>query len=71
MVEPLPGDSLRHFSDLALHHSVHALAQIFGVCPLDEHDWVLVAAFSLPVLLLDELLKYISRQRSSSGQFEA
>ena len=24
MVEPLPGDSLRHFSDLALHHSVHA-----------------------------------------------
>lgn len=47
------------------------LAQIFGVCPLDEHDWVLVAAFSLPVLLLDELLKYISRQRSSSGQFEA
>ncbi|CAK9072944.1 unnamed protein product [Durusdinium trenchii] len=43
------------------------LAQIFGVCPLDAHDWVLVAAFSLPVLILDELLKYISRQRSEDS----
>ena len=42
------------------------LAQIFGVCPLDGHDWLLVAAFSLPVLILDELLKYISRQRRDS-----
>lgn len=42
------------------------LAQIFGVCPLDGHDWLLVAAFSLPVPILDELLKYISRQRRDS-----
>ena len=24
------------------------------MCPLDAHDWMLVALFSLPVLLLDE-----------------
>lgn len=46
------------------------LASVFGVCPLDGHDWVLVAAFSLPVLLLDEILKFISRERRSSSDSE-
>eukprot|EP00438_Fugacium_kawagutii_P009353 Skav212071 [mRNA] locus=scaffold867:51197:54487:+ [translate_table: standard] len=47
------------------------LASVFGVCPLDAHDWVLVAAFSLPVLLLDEILKFLSRERRSSSDSEA
>jgi len=44
-----------------------ALASIFGVCPLDAHDWMLVALFSLPVLLLDEVLKFFSRQQRTSN----
>ena len=42
------------------------LANFFGVCPLDAHDWMLVAAFSLPVLVLDEVLKYASRMQRES-----
>jgi Ca2+-transporting ATPase len=36
-------------------------SQIFGCCPLDLHDWVLVLAFSFPVILIDEVLKFIGR----------
>ncbi|CAJ1371605.1 unnamed protein product [Effrenium voratum] len=38
------------------------LAKIFAVCPLDWHDWVLVMAFSFPVIILDEVLKFFGRQ---------
>merc|ERR1719183_786013 len=31
---------------------------IFGVVPLTLHDWVLVMAFSSPVILMDEVLKF-------------
>lgn len=41
---------------------VPLLTEIFGVCPLDLHDWKLVFAFSLPVILIDEVLKCIGRQ---------
>jgi len=41
---------------------VPVLTKIFGVCPLDMHDWVLVFAFSLPVILIDEILKFAGRQ---------
>jgi len=37
------------------------LAKIFGVCPLDEHDWWLVMYFSFPVILIDEILKFFGR----------
>jgi len=36
-------------------------SKIFGVVPLDAHDWMLVMAFSLPVILIDEVLKLIGR----------
>eukprot|EP00929_Paragymnodinium_shiwhaense_P007944 TRINITY_DN111869_c0_g1_i1.p1 TRINITY_DN111869_c0_g1~~TRINITY_DN111869_c0_g1_i1.p1 ORF type:complete len:1036 (-),score=338.47 TRINITY_DN111869_c0_g1_i1:167-3274(-) len=42
------------------------LAKIFHVCPLDWHDWVLVMAFSFPVLLIDEVLKFVGRRRSTT-----
>jgi len=38
------------------------LTEIFGVCPLDLHDWGLVMAFSSPVILIDEVLKFFGRQ---------
>merc|ERR1712196_737889 len=38
---------------------IPVLTKIFGVCPLDMHDWMLVVAFSLPVIFIDEVLKFI------------
>jgi len=37
------------------------LAKIFNITPLDFQDWMLVLAFSLPVILIDEVLKCIGR----------
>jgi len=44
------------------------LAQIFAVCPLTLHDWVLVMAFSSPVILMDEVLKLFGRIHFARGQ---
>ena len=41
------------------------IAQIFSVTPLDWHDWKLVLVFSLPVILVDEILKFVGRWRSN------
>merc|ERR1712194_838403 len=38
-------------------------AKIFAVCPLDWHDWALVMAFSFPVIIIDEVLKFVGRQQ--------
>jgi Ca2+-transporting ATPase len=35
--------------------------QLFGVVPLDGHDWVVVSVFSFPVILIDEILKFVGR----------
>jgi len=40
---------------------VEPLAKIFSVTPLDFSEWMLVLAFSLPVIVIDEILKYIGR----------
>merc|ERR1712054_698347 len=32
------------------------MAEIFGVVPLTQHDWMLVLAFSSPVIIIDEVL---------------
>merc|ERR1719150_2851254 len=47
---------------------IPGLATIFGVVPLDLHDWLLVAAFSFPVILIDEVLKLIGRMSSSKAK---
>lgn len=45
---------------------IPALATIFGVVPLTMHDWMLVMAFSFPVILIDEILKFIGRSTAKS-----
>jgi len=35
--------------------------QIFGIAPLNCKEWCMVIAFSAPVCLLDEVLKFIGR----------
>ena len=37
------------------------LSQIFGIEPLDGMEWLLVFAFSFPVIIIDELLKAFGR----------
>ncbi|ETV89473.1 hypothetical protein H257_00743 [Aphanomyces astaci] len=41
------------------------LAEIFSVCPLDFNEWLLVLAYSLPVILLDEILKMFGRHMAA------
>jgi Ca2+ transporting ATPase len=42
---------------------VEALANVFNVLPLSKADWILVVSLSIPVVLIDEILKLISRHR--------
>ena len=43
------------------------LAQVFGIVPLSLNEWLLVLAVAFPVILIDEVLKFIGRCTSSSG----
>ncbi|KAF3495084.1 hypothetical protein DY000_02058073 [Brassica cretica] len=40
------------------------LAQVFGIVPLSLNEWLLVLAVSLPVILIDEVLKFVGRLTS-------
>uniref|UniRef100_A0A0E0KXV8 P-type Ca(2+) transporter n=1 Tax=Oryza punctata TaxID=4537 RepID=A0A0E0KXV8_ORYPU len=43
------------------------LAQVFGIVPLSLNEWLLVLLVALPVVLIDEILKFVGRCTSSSG----
>lgn len=40
------------------------LAQVFGIVPLSLNEWLLVLLVTLPVILIDEVLKFIGRSTS-------
>ncbi|KAK6290389.1 hypothetical protein POUND7_001930 [Theobroma cacao] len=40
------------------------LAQVFGIVPLSFNEWLLVLAVAFPVILIDEILKFIGRSTS-------
>merc|ERR1711998_16916 len=40
---------------------VPAMAAIFEICPLSLHDWWVVFIFSFPVIIIDEVLKFVGR----------
>jgi len=40
---------------------IPALASIFSIVPLTFNDWLVVMAFSSPVILIDEVLKLFGR----------
>jgi len=35
--------------------------EIFSIYKLNQYEWLLVLSFSLPVILIDEILKFFSR----------
>lgn len=45
-----------------------ALQVIFQITPLDTTQWMMVLKISLPVILLDELLKYSARHYMDFGK---
>ena len=40
---------------------IPVMNQIFGIAPLNYQEWVLVVLFSVPVILIDEVLKFVGR----------
>ncbi|KAL6516498.1 Calcium-transporting ATPase 4, endoplasmic reticulum-type [Orobanche gracilis] len=40
------------------------LARIFGIVPLSLNEWLLILAVALPVILIDEVLKFVGRYTS-------
>eukprot|EP00761_Pharyngomonas_kirbyi_P004099 gb/GECH01004103.1/.p1 GENE.gb/GECH01004103.1/~~gb/GECH01004103.1/.p1 ORF type:complete len:1012 (+),score=258.84 gb/GECH01004103.1/:1-3036(+) len=53
---------LQHFAILY----IPIFASVFGVAPLNMGEWGGVLAFSLPVVLIDEVLKFFSRRQAAS-----
>jgi len=41
---------------------VEILSQVFQVTPLNTEEWMAVMKFSLPVIFIDETLKFIARK---------
>ncbi|KAJ3676657.1 hypothetical protein LUZ60_004069 [Juncus effusus] len=46
---------------------VPVLATVFGIVPLSVEEWGLVLAVALPVILIDEVLKFVGRKVNRSG----
>lgn len=40
--------------------------KIFNTVPLTQNDWLLVLACSFPVIIIDEVLKYVARSKTSN-----
>jgi Ca2+ transporting ATPase len=43
---------------------VEILSTVFQICPLTLEEWIAVIKISLPVILLDEVLKFFARKYS-------
>ena len=41
---------------------VDPMPMVFNICPLTWAEWVVVMKISLPVLVADEVMKYIARE---------
>ncbi|KAI3681887.1 hypothetical protein L6452_36692 [Arctium lappa] len=62
---------------MAVSFSLHCLilyvpflAQVFGVVPLGLNEWIFVVLVSAPVILIDELLKIVTRSRKRTAKIK-
>ncbi|XP_065579846.1 calcium-transporting ATPase sarcoplasmic/endoplasmic reticulum type isoform X2 [Artemia franciscana] len=46
---------------------VEILSTVFQICPLTLTEWIVVLKISFPVLLLDEVLKFVARKYTDVG----
>jgi len=46
---------------------VEVLSGVFQVTPLGVEEWLVVMKFSIPVILLDETLKFVARRISDGN----
>jgi Ca2+-transporting ATPase len=56
------------FSSTALHMMIVYVPffnDVFSIHAMSAHEWGLVMAFSLPVILIDEVLKFFGRIKNS------
>ncbi|EOD38936.1 hypothetical protein EMIHUDRAFT_251608 [Emiliania huxleyi CCMP1516] len=63
-------DLKKKLRSLGLHFVimyVPVLATIFSIVPLTLNDWLLVLAFSFPVIIVDEALKLVGRVRERAA----
>jgi Ca2+-transporting ATPase len=58
------GSMLLHFVILY----VPVLATIFSIVPLSLNEWLLVLVVSFPVILIDEVLKFVGRRMSAADR---
>lgn len=64
-----PWSNMWLIASMALSFTLHfvilyvdVLSSVFQVTPLTSEEWVTVMKFSIPVVLLDETLKFIARK---------
>ncbi|NEU33387.1 hypothetical protein GN156_22115, partial [bacterium LRH843] len=64
-----PWSNLWLIGSMALSFTLHfvilhveILSTVFQVTPLSADEWITVMKFSIPVVLLDETLKFIARK---------
>jgi len=62
------------FASIAIHCVILYIPffnEIFGIMPLDLKEWILVLYFSVPVVLLDEIIKVFVRNFVSTNTTHA
>ncbi|MED6110076.1 Calcium-transporting ATPase 1, endoplasmic reticulum-type [Stylosanthes scabra] len=50
---------------------VPVLAHVFSIVPLSFNEWLLVLVVAFPVIMIDEILKYVGRRTSESQTSKA
>jgi len=56
------------FGSISLHYMIVYVPffnKIFSITNLDMHEWIMVFAFSFPVIIVDEILKFFGRMRNN------
>jgi Ca2+ transporting ATPase len=59
---------MSQFTDSWISFHLFLFQTVFQITPLSCEQWMVVMKFSLPVILLDELLKWVARNYSDGKE---